>query len=73
VALPKAKDLRQLSEEELTERMEALRKEFFELTQKKEVGQVDRPHRFGHIRREIAQIGTVLSEKKQPRPKRKAV
>jgi large subunit ribosomal protein L29 len=62
--LAKAKDLRQYAAEELTQKVAALRKELFELTQKREVGQLDRPHRMRQIRREIAQIMTVKNEKK---------
>lgn len=62
--LVKATDLRQHSSEELTQKAAALRKELFELTQKREVGQLDRPHRMRQIRREIAQIMTVKNEKK---------
>ena len=62
MALVKAKELRELSSDELTQRVSRLRKEYFELLQKKETGQLDRPHRFSHIRREIGQIMTVLGE-----------
>lgn len=64
MSLVKAKDLRQHSPQELTQKASALRKELFELTQKREVGQLDRPHRMRQIRREIAQIMTVKNEKK---------
>lgn len=59
----KAKQLRELSVDELTERAKRLRKEYFELIQKREIGQLDRPHQFRHIRRETAQILTVIAEK----------
>jgi len=63
MALVKAKDLRQHTNEELKERVQTLRKEHYELVQKKEVGQLDRPHRLRQIRREVAQILTLLNEK----------
>lgn len=62
--LVKARDLRQQAADELTQKVAVLRKELFELTQKREVGQLDRPHRMRQIRREIAQIMTVKNEKK---------
>ncbi len=62
--LVKANDLRQQDKGELTQKIVSLRKELFELTQKREVGQLDRPHRMRQIRREIAQIMTVKNEKK---------
>ncbi len=65
MALLKAKDLRQHSSDELGSRISNLRKEHFELIQKNMVGQLDRPHRLRQIRREIAQILTVINEKSQ--------
>ena len=62
--LTKAHDLRQFAAEELDQRVAALRKELFELIQKREVGQLDRPHRMRQVRREIAQIRTVRGGKK---------
>lgn len=62
--LVKASEIRQHAADELTQKVAALRKELFELTQKREVGQLDRPHRMRQIRREIAQIMTVRNEKK---------
>lgn len=77
MALVKAKELRELSRDELRGRHERLQKEFFDLVQKREVGQLDRPHRFRLIRREIAQILTVMSGKAQapaaPKKETKAV
>ena len=61
--LVKAKQLRELSADELIQRIQRLRKEQYELGQKKDIGQLDRPHRFGHIRREIAQVMGALREK----------
>jgi len=63
MSLVKAKELRELSQDELNQRLTRLRKEYYELLQKKEVGQLDRPHRFAHIRREIGQIMTVANQK----------
>ena len=60
----KAKDLRGLSAEELRHKRETLEKELFELQQKKVTGQLDKPHQFKSVRRQIAQINTVAKEKK---------
>lgn len=64
MALVKPKDLRELAADDLHGRVARLHKEFYELLQKKETGQLDRPHRFRLIRREIAQCMTLLREKK---------
>jgi len=63
VSQPKAKDLRNLSKQELLQKKEALQKELHSLRQKKVVGQLDKPHFFKHTRRQIAQILTVTREK----------
>ena len=61
--LPKARDLRNLSVGELDQKQTALEKERHELEQKKITGQLDKPHFFRQIRRQIAQIHTVKREK----------
>jgi large subunit ribosomal protein L29 len=60
----KAKDLRNLSADELRQKREALEKELFELRQKKVTGQLDKPHFFKNARRQIAQVSTIEREKK---------
>lgn len=60
----KAKELRNLSAAELHQKKAALQKEYFELGQKRLVGQLDKPHLFKNTRRQIAQINTVLREAK---------
>lgn len=64
MALVKAKDLREHTVDELNQKISVLKKEKYELAQKNEVGQLDRPHRLRQIRREIAQLLTVIREKK---------
>ncbi len=65
--LVKAGQLREFSVDELRQRLARLTKERYELLQKKETGQLDRPHRFRQIRREAAQIQTVIGEKGKTR------
>jgi len=64
MTLTKARDIRQHTVEELEMRVQNLRREHYELVQKKEVGQLDRPHRMRQIRREVSQIMTIISEKR---------
>lgn len=73
MSLVKVSELRELTEDELRSRRERLDKECYELVQKRETGQLDRPHRFRQIRREIAQILTVMKEKGYGGPKRQPV
>lgn len=63
--LTKAKDIRNYSAEELTEKIRSLKTEIFTLNQKKHIGQLDRPHRIKQVRREIAQINTIISERER--------
>ncbi len=60
----KAKDLRGLSSQELDQKRQALQKELFELQQKKVTGQLDKPHLFKSMHRQIAQVNTIVREKK---------
>ncbi|MCG3176430.1 MAG: 50S ribosomal protein L29 [Candidatus Omnitrophica bacterium] len=59
----KIADLRSLSVAELGQKKEALQKELFELRQKKVTGQLEKPHQFRLVRRQIAQINTIQREK----------
>ena len=58
----KAKELRNLGQAELDQKKDSLEKELYELRQKKVTGQLDKPHLFKAIRRQIAQINTVRGE-----------
>jgi large subunit ribosomal protein L29 len=59
----KAKELREMSVEELKAKLEELRKEYLNLRFQKALGQSDRPYNFKRIRQDIARILTVLREK----------
>ncbi len=58
------KDLRQKSEKELNEHLGELRREQFNLRMQKGSGQLTQTHQFGRVRREIAQVKTLLGNKK---------
>jgi large subunit ribosomal protein L29 len=60
----KGKDLRGLSSVELEQKHLTLEKELQELRQKKVTGQLDKPHFFKNVRRQIAQVNTIEREKK---------
>jgi large subunit ribosomal protein L29 len=59
------KELRAMNDGELKEREAFLKKELFELRQQSRLGQVEKPSRFGTIRKEVAVILTVLNERKK--------
>ena len=58
----RAKELRDLSTEELDQRCQDLLKEKFDLLMLKVTGKVENPLRLRHIRRDIARIKTILQE-----------
>ena len=61
----KAIDIRELTEEELREKHEDVKQELFNLRIQKSTSQLDNPARLKELRRDIARIQTVLSERKQ--------
>ncbi len=60
----KAKDLRELSLDELSKKLRELREELFTLRMDKALHRLNQPHRFKEIKREIARVLTVMNEKK---------
>ena len=60
----KAKELRNLSREELLQKERSLKEELFKLNLQRYGGRVDKPHMFSLIKRDIARIETLLREKK---------
>ncbi len=60
----KAKELRDLSKQELEQKQVGLQKELHDLRQKKITGQLEKPHLFRQVRRNIARIETLKREKK---------
>ena len=58
-----AKDYRDKSEAELKEELLGLRKEQFNLRMQQGAGQMSKPHLFKSVRRDIARIKTILTQK----------
>jgi len=61
----KAKDIRELSGDERSQKLQELRKERFDLMKLKVTGKVENPLRLRHLRRDIARVQTVLQQTKQ--------
>jgi large subunit ribosomal protein L29 len=59
----KAKELRELSAEELRTKSAELRSELFNLRVKHATGQLENTARIGTLRREVARVETVLGQK----------
>jgi large subunit ribosomal protein L29 len=61
----KASELREKSQAELTSALHDLLKEQFNLRMQRGTGQFSRPHLMKEVRRNIARVKTVMSEKRQ--------
>ncbi|HHF58112.1 MAG TPA: 50S ribosomal protein L29 [candidate division WOR-3 bacterium] len=61
----KAKELRELTDEELKQRIKDLKEELFTLRMEKAMHRLAQPHRFKEIKREIARILTILNERRK--------
>ena len=59
----KIEDVRGMTPDQLAEQLVALKKEQFNLRFQKATGQVEKTHRVGEVRRDIARIKTVLRAK----------
>jgi large subunit ribosomal protein L29 len=64
IDMAKAQDLRAKSVDELDGRLADLKKEQFNLRFQKASGQLANTAQVGHVRREIAQIKTILTAKR---------
>jgi large subunit ribosomal protein L29 len=60
----KAKELRELSIEELQQKRGDLREDLFRLKMRKAVAQLENPVRLRELRRDIARVETILRERK---------
>jgi large subunit ribosomal protein L29 len=61
----KIKELRELTVDELTARRNELKQEIVNLRIQAQVGQLENPARLKIIRREVAKIETLLTQRKQ--------
>ena len=59
----KIKELRELTSDELLKKHQGFKKEIFNLNYQRKIGQVEKPSRFGLLRRDIARILTILKER----------
>jgi len=59
-----ASELRELPESELQEKLSEHKEELFNLRFQNVTGQLDNPGRIGQVKRDIARVMTVLSERR---------
>ncbi len=60
----KATELRTKSRQELTQTLEELHKEQFNLRMQRGTGQLAKPHRMNEVRKDIARVKTLINEMK---------
>lgn len=65
----KLKEIRDLSREELATRKRDIKQEIFHLRLQQQSGQLEKPSLLRSLRREIAQVETVLNEKSRAEAK----
>ena len=58
-----AKELRELSVEQLNTKLAELKEELFNLRFKLAINQLDKPHKITEVKHDIARVMTVLREK----------
>ena len=60
----KAKEIRELTEAEAQAKLRDLRQEIFNLRLQQQTARLERPSRIHEVRRDIARVETVLSERR---------
>ena len=63
MSLPKIDEVKNLSNQELSEKILAVKRQLFELRMQKATRQLDKPHQFKHARHQLAQLMTVERER----------
>ena len=59
----KVKELREMTGEQLNEKLADLKKELFNLRFQHAINQLDNPHKIADVKHDIARVMTVLREK----------
>ena len=59
----KAKDIRNLSVEELNKKLEGLKKDLFMLRMQHATNQLDNPMQLANVKKDIARVKTIIREK----------
>ena len=59
----KANELRNMTVDEIRLKIEALKKELFNLRTEAKAGRIEKPHKINEIRKDVARCETVIREK----------
>lgn len=65
MALPKISEARELSDQELSDQIVAVKKQLFQLRLQKATRQLEKPHQFRHAKHRLAQLLSVEHERKR--------
>jgi len=65
----KIEEIRGFTPDQLTDSLQSLKKEQFNLRFQAATGQMEKSHRVGEIRKDIARLKTVMRQKKAPQTK----
>ena len=63
-----SKEIRDLSPDEINTKLREVRAELLQLRLKKNTGQVEKPHMLRVLRKDIARLETILTQKKTKAP-----
>lgn len=61
----KTNELRKLTTEELTKKVQENKEELFNLRMQKATGMIEKPSRIHELRKEVARINTILNERRE--------
>jgi len=64
-----SKEIRDLSPAEISTKLREIREQLLQLKLRKQTGQVEKTHELRTLRKDIARLETVLTEKKAKAPK----
>jgi large subunit ribosomal protein L29 len=63
MSLPKVDEVRDLTDQEISDQIVSVKKELFQLRFQKATRQLDKPHQFKHLRHRLAQLMTIERER----------
>ena len=63
----KTNDIRKMSVEDIEKKIVEVKNELFELRMKQATGNLEKPHMINKLRKDVARMKTVLTEKKNDR------
>ena len=64
-----SKEIRELSSVEIATKLREIREQLLQLRLRKQTGQVEKTHELRTLRKDIARLETILTEKKSKAPK----